>query len=1653
MKLLYITLCIQINWLSGQLPGEIGSFSRMRYLQLDNNSLSGSIPMEIGRLSNLTIVFLDDNEFTGVLPDSMGRLVKLETIFLDNNQLSGPIPQGFTNFSNLQALDIFNNHFDSLPDLSGLNIQWNRFTIYRNAFTFDDILPNNTFALNGRYVPQDSFFVQSTVNVPTGTYYEIDLGIDRGVSNNQYQWYKNGLPYGPVSNSNTLVFDAIDWTDAGVYHCQVTNPDANLLTLYSRATTLSVFCGTSTNIVDDVLCEGEQVFIHNQWYDENQATGTHLLAGQDQYGCDSIIDVQLQFTGAVTNNLVADLCPGEVLVVNGQTYDANQLNGTELMTNAAANGCDSIVEVQLQFLDIPESTIQPRVCGLETYTLEGQVFDINRPTGSITLNAAAANGCDSIVHVELQVFEEPAAMMAPSLCPGEQFILHGQTFDVNQPMGTVVLPNASSQGCDSTIQVEVNFLEEAIANVSPALCTGESYSLQGQIFDVNQPTGTVVLDGAAANDCDSIVQVAVNFMEEAVANISPFVCEGESYSLQGQTFDANQPTGTIILNGAAANGCDSTLQINLQILSAPTASLSPGICAGGSYILEGQVFDASQPNGTVVLANAATNGCDSIVEISLQIDDEIEVNLSPSLCPGESLTIQGQTFDANQPSGTLNLTAVGGCDSTVYVDLQFIPQAIAEISPSICAGGQYVLDGQVFDSSHPNGLVILANASAAGCDSIVLVSLQIADEVFGMITPRLCEGESFSLAGQVFDANQPNGSVVLAGAASSGCDSIVQVNLQIAEAVTASISPSICQGGEFMLGGQVFDSNQLTGTVVLPNAAANGCDSIVEVNVQIGDVALGFLNPSLCPGGSFSLGGQVFDEAHPSGSVTLANGSVSGCDSVVQVDLNFWSPVEAMVFPFVCPGESVELHGQTFDSNHPNGQIILANAATNGCDSILQVEVQFIQAQTAGLSLLLCTGEYLSLHGQTFDEENPQGSITLAQMASNGCDSIIQVQLEYQTIAELSINPTLCPGEFIDIQGSRFDEDQPTGTIGLPAAAANGCDSIILVDLTYYEEANGALLLDLCPGESINLGGQTFDQNFPSGAVRLIGASSQGCDSLVQVDLSFMMVPESFLQPRICPGSSFSLNGETFNENVPTGTVQFSNTAMNGCDSIVHVELIVLDQPMANLEQTLCAGEVFSLHGESFDENQPSGTIRLAGAASNGCDSLIEVSLEFLEEVNSVLALSLCDGEQVVVNGQVYDENQASGIEVLSGAAANGCDSTVVVNLSFNQTSTLNWTDVLCSGESLEIAGQLFDEDNPTGSIVLEGANSVNCDSIIWVDLQFGSLVEESIQDTICGGVSYLFANGQSLNEAGAYSYTFENATAFGCDSTINLNLFVEDAAAIGYADAGENQVICEDQATLSAMPNGYAQGQWTSPIAVDFDDRSDEEALVNRLSPGFNLMIWTLSTDRCAAIDSDSLYIFVEAAPIAIADEWDLVDQPINTLVQLLDNDEPELASDWELELLTLPQQGSLQLIDEGEYQYTPQSLVSEADFFTYRLCNALCPDLCDTARVSIRLPNVQDTEPITEALPNAITPNDDGVNDYFIVPILEDRPDLYPDADLTIFNRWGDVVYRNRQYLNNWNGFSDTGQALPEGTYYFVLRLDLNAGLIFKGDLTILR
>ncbi len=86
-------------------------------------------------------------------------------------------------------------------------------------------------------------------------------------------------------------------------------------------------------------------------------------------------------------------------------------------------------------------------------------------------------------------------------------------------------------------------------------------------------------------------------------------------------------------------------------------------------------------------------------------------------------------------------------------------------------------------------------------------------------------------------------------------------------------------------------------------------------------------------------------------------------------------------------------------------------------------------------------------------------------------------------------------------------------------------------------------------------------------------------------------------------------------------------------------------------------------------------------------------------------------------------------------------------------------------------------------------------------------------------------------------------------------------------------------------------------------------------------------------------------------------------------------------------------------------------------------------------------------ESIINGFSPNGDGVNDVWVIPSLED----YPNVIVEVYNRWGQQVFRSVGYRDPWDGTFE-GELLPNASYYYVIDFFGNGERVETGAVTIL-
>ena len=161
------------------------------------------------------------------------------------------------------------------------------------------------------------------------------------------------------------------------------------------------------------------------------------------------------------------------------------------------------------------------------------------------------------------------------------------------------------------------------------------------------------------------------------------------------------------------------------------------------------------------------------------------------------------------------------------------------------------------------------------------------------------------------------------------------------------------------------------------------------------------------------------------------------------------------------------------------------------------------------------------------------------------------------------------------VGSTTYNEANPTGMETL--TATNGCDSIVTINLVYKPNTTGVELYDGCMGDGyeVVMAGITFNEANPSGMAVLTAAN--GCDSVVTVSFVFKANTTGTEAYDGCMGDGYEVvvGATTYNEANPTGTETL--TAINGCDSVVTVNLVYKPNTTGTEVYDGCQGDGYEI--------------------------------------------------------------------------------------------------------------------------------------------------------------------------------------------------------------------------------------------------------------------------------------------------------------------------------------------------------------------------------------------------------------------------------------------------------------------------------------------
>jgi gliding motility-associated-like protein len=543
------------------------------------------------------------------------------------------------------------------------------------------------------------------------------------------------------------------------------------------------------------------------------------------------------------------------------------------------------------------------------------------------------------------------------------------------------------------------------------------------------------------------------------------------------------------------------------------------------------------------------------------------------------------------------------------------------------------------------------------------------------------------------------------------------------------------------------------------------------------------------------------------------------CDSVIMIDLNLGSSINDTIYQTICSNQSYLFNG----INRNTSGVYLDTFNLGICDSFATLILSVNNTDTGAISQNICSNQSYLFNGINL---NTAGTYRDTLLNRFGCDSTVTLYLTIKSTSTRTINATICSNQSYLFNGI----NRNTSGIYLDTFINSvGCDSVVTLNLTVNPTNTGTINASICSNQFYLFNGVNRNT---TGTYIDTFASSNGCDSVVTLNLTVNPTTTGTINATICSNQFYLFNGVNRNT---TGTYIDTFASSNGCDSVVTLNLTVNPTAIGTINQSICNGQTYLFNGLN---QSTSGTYRDTLIALNGCDSVVSLILTVIAPSTTTINQNICNGFTYLFNGINL---ATSGIYKDTFTNIIGCDSIVTLNLfvSPRLSGTINTSR--CNGQTY-----LFNGVNLTTAGTYEDTliSVLGCDSFVTLNLSYNSIYTISIYDTLCEGESIIF-NSSVLDSSGIY--TANLSSIYGCDSTINLNLLVYPKPNVKINSGNDTTITAGESIRL------VASGAYT----YFWYDASTSAIL--SLTPTIDATYFVIGTDSNLCENTDTINVYIK--------------------------------------------------------------------------------------------------------------------------------------------------------------------------------------------------
>jgi len=421
--------------------------------------------------------------------------------------------------------------FSSLP-LGNYYIHWYAESGVVYAHSLSISTPAAQYGGFGPYIILDSLKAGTIKGVDTCNGYPLKLTgtvSTRGNGNYVYEWQSSTSssdPWTNIINSNSQNYTTGILTPGVYYFRRLTHDSVTVsgITYPAEIDTSNVITVTVHPVYKDlpvpaIICDGDSIFFGRRYY---KTTDIYTDTLKTIFGCDSIVTLNLTVNPVYKDLPVSrSICKGDSVFFGRHYY---KTNGIHIDTLRTILDCDSIITLNLTvnpvYKDLPVSA---SICEGDSIFFGRRYYktvDIYTDTMETTF------GCDSIITLNLTFLQSYHDTINATICQNEIYNDHGfAPPSYNAGFFTYVNPDKTFENCDSITVLNLMVNPVYSEYVSAQIYEDEFYYIDK--YKYNTP-GLHIANLQTVENCDSIINLSLSliYYPPAITAFSPFNKDG-----------------------------------------------------------------------------------------------------------------------------------------------------------------------------------------------------------------------------------------------------------------------------------------------------------------------------------------------------------------------------------------------------------------------------------------------------------------------------------------------------------------------------------------------------------------------------------------------------------------------------------------------------------------------------------------------------------------------------------------------------------------------------------------------------------------------------------------------------------------------------------------------------------------------------------------------------------------------------------------------------------------------------------------------------------------------------------------------------------------------------------------------------------------------